>query len=137
MNTERTVVLENVSDSDIGLSDTQGRMYRLGANGRVRISAVSLQDIFDCPGSKIIFKEGMAKVENISREELYAMGLTEEEIDLFLIEKEQPQIVITEKIEEEKEEIIIPVEEKIEEPVAKKATKTATKKPAKKSTKTK
>ena len=105
MNNERTIVLENVSTSTIGLADTQGRMYRVGKGGKVRISPVILQDIFDHPGSKIIFKEGMAKVSNVTRNELLGMGLTEAEVNLFIKD---------ELIEEPKEEI---VEEPIEEPV--------------------
>ena len=80
MNTERTVVLENVAKQPVGLKDTQGRTYRLGVDGKIRISEVSLQDILDYPASKIIFNEGMVKVSNISAEALYKMGLTEDEI---------------------------------------------------------
>lgn len=125
MNNERTIVLENVSTSTIGLADTQGRMYRVGKGGKVRISPVILQDIFDHPGSKIIFKEGMAKVSNISRNELFAMGLTESEVDLFIKDEltEEPKEEIIEEstkedIEEEtieEESITEPVEEIVEE----------------------
>lgn len=125
MNNERTIVLENVSTSTIGLADTQGRMYRVGKGGKVRISPVILQDIFDHPGSKIIFKEGMAKVSNISRNELFGMGLTESEVNLFikdeLIEEPKEEIVedsTEEDIEEEtieEESITEPVEEIVEE----------------------
>lgn len=125
MNNERTIVLENVSTSTIGLADTQGRMYRVGKGGKVRISPVILQDIFDHPGSKIIFKEGMAKVSNISRNELFGMGLTESEVDLFIKDEltEEPKEEIIEEstkenIEEEtteEESITEPVEEIIEE----------------------
>ena len=45
----------------------------------MRISAVSLQDILDHPGSRTIFREGMVKVSNISRDELYSIGLSEED----------------------------------------------------------
>ena len=125
MNNERTIVLENVSTSTIGLADTQGRMYRVGKGGKVRISPVILQDIFDHPGSKIIFKEGMAKVSNISRNELFGMGLTESEVNLFIKDEvtEEPKEEIIEEstkedIEEEtteEESITEPVEEIIEE----------------------
>ena len=136
MNNERTIVLENVSTSTIGLADTQGRMYRVGKGGKVRISPVILQDIFDHPGSKIIFKEGMAKVSNISRNELFGMGLTESEVDLFIKDEltEEPKeeiieidflllllyliiIAIEESTKEDTEEesITEPVEEIIEE----------------------
>ena len=120
MNNERTIVLENVSTSTIGLADTQGRMYRVGKGGKVRISPVILQDIFDHPGSKIIFKEGMAKVSNISRNELFGMGLTESEVDLFIKDEltEEPKEEIIEKStkeDTEEESITKPVEEIIEE----------------------
>lgn len=120
MNNERTIVLENVSTSTIGLADTQGRMYRVGKGGKVRISPVILQDIFDHPGSKIIFKEGMAKVSNISRNELFGMGLTESEVDLFIKDEltEEPKEEIIEestKEDTEEESITKPVEEIIEE----------------------
>lgn len=117
MNTERTVVLENVAKQPVGLKDTQGRTYRLGVDGKIRISEVSLQDILDYPASKIIFNEGMVKVSNISAEALYKMGLTEDEIKRFgkdLI----AAVVITEDVTEEEpyEEVIIPIEEpKLEE----------------------
>lgn len=140
MNTERTVVLENVGDCPIGLSDTQRRMYRLAKGAKMRISAVTLQDILDHPGSRAIFNEGMAKVSNITAEELYQMGLTEKEIKKYLITSKQPTIVITETIEEEdEEEEIITIEEpKEEKPVAvKEATpkKTTAKKTTSKKTK--
>lgn len=148
MNNERTIVLENVSSSTIGLKDTQGRMYRIGRMGKIRISAVILQDIFDHPGSKIIFKEGMAKVSNVTRNELLAMGLTEGEVNLFikdeLIEEPKEEEKVEEVVEEPVEEEVIeeePVAEIIEEPVVEepkeektiKATKKSAKKPTKKS----
>lgn len=146
MNNERTIVLENVSSSTIGLKDTQGRMYRIGRMGKIRISAVILQDIFDHPGSKIIFKEGMAKVSNVTRNELLAMGLTEGEVNLFikdeLIEEPKEEEKVEEVVEEPVEEEVIeeePVAEIIEEPVVEEAkeekTIKTTKKSAKKSTK--
>lgn len=119
MNNERTIVLENVSTSTIGLADTQGRMYRVGKGGKVRISPVILQDIFDHPGSKIIFKEGMAKVSNISRNELFGMGLTESEVDLFIKDEltEEPKEEIIEESTEEGIEEETTKEESITEPV--------------------
>ena len=119
MNNERTIVLENVSTSTIGLADTQGRMYRVGKGGKVRISPVILQDIFDHPGSKIIFKEGMAKVSNISRNELFGMGLTESEVDLFIKDEltEEPKEEIIEESTEEDIEEETTKEESITEPV--------------------
>jgi hypothetical protein len=122
MNNERTIVLENVSTSTIGLADTQGRMYRVGRGGKVRISPVILQDIFDHPGSKIIFKEGMAKVSNVTRNELLGMGLTEAEAKLFIkdeLVEEPKEEVVEEPVKEEateEESIAEPVEEIVEEP---------------------
>ena len=121
MDNERTVILENISDQSIGLSDTLNRIYRLAPGARMRISKVSLQDILDYPGSRVIFKEGMAQVDNITIEELYKMGLPEEEISIVLKNsKEQLQEI------KEKETII---EKK--EPVKK---TTPAKKPAAKKT---
>lgn len=149
MNNERTIVLENVSTSTIGLADTQGRMYRVGKGGKVRISPVILQDIFDHPGSKIIFKEGMAKVSNVTRNELLGMGLTEAEVKLFIkdeLVEEPKEEVVEEPIEEEvieEEPITEPVEEIVKEPAVveeekeeskpAKTTKKNIKKPTKKS----
>lgn len=149
MNNERTIVLENVSTSTIGLADTQGRMYRVGKGGKVRISPVILQDIFDHPGSKIIFKEGMAKVSNVTRNELLGMGLTEAEVKLFIkdeLVEEPKEEVVEEPTEEEvieEEPITEPVEEIVEEPAVveeekeesnpAKSTKKNIKKPTKKS----
>lgn len=147
MNNERTIVLENVSTSTIGLADTQGRMYRVGRGGKVRISPVILQDIFDHPGSKIIFKEGMAKVSNVTHNELLGMGLTEAEAKLFIKDEliEEPkEEVVEEPIEEEvieEEPIAEPVEEIVEEPAVVEEVKEerkpakSTKKSAKKTTK--
>jgi hypothetical protein len=124
MNTERTVVLENVAKQPVGLKDTQGRTYRLGVDGKIRISEVSLQDILDYPASKIIFNEGMVKVSNISVNTLYKMGLTEKEIKLYakdLIEEtpEEPayEEVVEETAEEVKEEIKEEIKEELKEEV--------------------
>jgi hypothetical protein len=137
MNTnDRTVVIENVGDCSIGLSDTQRRKYNLQKGAKMRISAVSLQDILDHPGSRTIFREGMVKVSNISRDELYSMGLSEEEIDKYLLEEKRPTIIVKEELESE-EEIVLPVEktEVVEEVKVVAKPKTTTKKPAaKKST---
>ena len=135
MNTnDRTVVIENVGDCSIGLSDTQRRKYNLQKGAKMRISAISLQDILDHPGSRTIFKEGMVKVSNISRDELYAMGLSEEEIDSYLLEEKRPTIVVKEDLEQE-EEVIISVEKpEVKEEVVVKPKTTTKKAPAKKST---
>lgn len=135
MNTnDRTVVIENVGDCSIGLSDTQRRKYNLQKGAKMRISAISLQDILDHPGSRTIFREGMVKVSNISRDELYAMGLSEEEIDSYLLEEKRPTIVVKEDLEQ-KEEVIIPVEKpEVKEEVVVKPKTTTKKAPAKKST---
>lgn len=116
MNNERTVVLENVSGQPVGLKDTQNRTYRFGVGGRIRISEMSLQDILDYPASKIIFNEGMIRIDNISANRLYEMGLTEAEIKKFLGDN-YSAVVITEEITEEpEEEEIIEIEEpKVEE----------------------
>lgn len=112
MNTERTVVIENTGDAYVALGDTQGRTYLLKAGAKMRISAVSLQDILDSIGSKRIFDKGNMKIGNITREELYAMGLNEDEINLYLKEEAKPTVVITPAIEEEPVAVI-----EIEEPV--------------------
>lgn len=133
MNTERTIIIENVADQPIGLKDTQQRTYRLGVGGKIRISQVSLQDIFDYPASKVIFNEGLVKVSNVSAEALYNMGLTETEIKKFSLDDlTAPALVVTEKPYDEvveEEEIV-----KVEEPVAKKPATTAKKTTAKKTT---
>lgn len=144
MNNDRTIILENVAGCPVGLKDTQGRRYQLGKDAKIRISSVSLQDILDYPASKTFFNEGKVKVRNISADALFNMGLTEEEIALFVI-GEAPAVVITPVIEEvpyeevKEEEVIIPIEEevkeeiKVEAPVKEEAL--VTKKPAvKKST---
>ena len=144
MNNDRTIILENVAGCPVGLKDTQGRRYQLGKDAKIRISSVSLQDILDYPASKTFFNEGKVKVRNISADALFNMGLTEEEIALFVI-GEAPAVVITPVIEEvpyeevKEEEVIIPIEGevkeeiKVEAPVKEEAL--VTKKPAvKKST---
>lgn len=132
MNNERTIVLNNIATQPIGLKDTQGRTYRLGVGAKVRISEVSLQDILDYPASRIIFNEGMANITNVTKETLYKMGLTEDEINKFAPE------AITEAEPKEIEEIVEEKEEEIkEEPKAaavKKSTTTAKKTTAKRTT---
>lgn len=123
MNTERTVVIENVGSGIVSLCDTQGRRYLLKPTGKMRISATSLQDILDRPGNRIMFNLGDVVVKNITRGELYAMGLTEDEIDKYLAEEAKPAVVITPAIEEEPvavieiEEPAVEAEEEIEETV--------------------
>ena len=143
MNNERTVVLENVSGQPVGLKDTQNRTYRFGVGGKIRISEMSLQDILDYPASKIIFNEGMMKIDNITPNRLYEMGLTEAEIKKYLGDN-YSAVVIAEEIEEEPEEEEIikieepEVEEKEEEKVEASTVKAPAKKPAaKKKTTTK
>lgn len=137
MNNERTVVLENVSGQPVGLKDTQNRTYRFGVGGRIRISEMSLQDILDYPASKIIFNEGMIRIDNISANRLYEMGLTEAEIKKFLGDNYSAVVIAEEITEEPKEEKIIEIEEpkvegkkeKVEAPTVKApAKKPATKK---------
>ena len=116
MNNERTVVLENVSAQPVGLKDTQNRTYRFGVGGRIRISEMSLQDILDYPASKIIFNEGMIRIDNISANRLYEMGLTEAEIKKFLGDNYSAVVIAEEITEEPEEEEIIEIEEpKVEE----------------------
>lgn len=116
MNNERTVVLENVSGQPVGLKDTQNRTYRFGVGGRIRISEISLQDILDYPASKIIFNEGMIRIDNISANRLYEMGLTEAEIKKFLGDNYSAIVIAEEITEEPEEEEIIEIEEpKVEE----------------------
>ena len=137
MNNERTVVLENVSGQPVGLKDTQNRTYRFGVGGRIRISEMSLQDILDYPASKLIFNEGMIRIDNISANRLYEMGLTEAEIKKFLGDNYSAVVIAEEITEEPEEEEIIEIEEpkvegkkeKVEAPTVKApAKKPATKK---------
>ena len=134
MNNERTVVLENVSGQPVGLKDTQNRTYRFGVGGRIRISEMSLQDILDYPASKIIFNEGMIRIDNISANRLYEMGLTEAEIKKFLGDNYSAVVIAEEITEEPEEEEIIEIEEpKVEEKKEKveaPTVKAPTKKPA-------
>ena len=122
MNNDRTIILENVAGCPIGLKDTQGRRYQLGKDAKIRISSVSLQDIIDYPASKTFFNEGKVKVRNITTDALFNMGLTEDEIALFLV-GEAPAVVITPVIEEvpyeevKEEEVIIPIVEEVKEEV--------------------
>ena len=138
MNNDRTIMLENIAGCPIGLKDTQGRRYQLGKDAKIRISAIALADILDYMPSKIFFTEGKVKVRNISANELYNMGLTEEEIALFLV-GETPAVVITPVIEElpyeevKEEEVIIPIEEEVKEEIIEAAVveeKLVVKKPA-------
>ena len=121
MNNDRTVLIKNIGTCPIGLRDTQNRRYGLGAGEKMRISKITLQDILDRITSKKIFEMGLVQVGNISPEELYNMGLTEEEIDKFLDKSTIPAVVIKEDLAEEKEEVIeieeSVIEEKVEEPV--------------------
>lgn len=132
MNNERTVVLENVSGQPVGLKDTQNRTYRFGVGGRIRISEMSLQDILDYPASKIIFNEGMIRIDNISANRLYEMGLTEAEIKKFLGDNYSAVVIAEEITEEPEEEEIIEIEEPKVEEKKEKVEAPAVKAPAKK-----
>ena len=132
MNNERTVVLENVSGQPVGLKDTQNRTYRFGVGGRIRISEMSLQDILDYPASKIIFNEGMIRIDNISANRLYEMGLTEAEIKKFLGDNYSAVVIAEEITEEPEEEEIIEIEEPKIEEKKEKVEAPAVKAPAKK-----
>ena len=132
MNNERTVVLENVSGQPVGLKDTQNRTYRFGVGGRIRISEMSLQDILDYPASKIIFNEGMIRIDNISANRLYEMGLTEAEIKKFLGDNYSAVVIAEEITEEPEEEEIIEIEEPKGEEKKEKVEAPTVKAPAKK-----
>lgn len=132
MNNERTVVLENVSGQPVGLKDTQNRTYRFGVGGRIRISEMSLQDILDYPASKIIFNEGMIRIDNISANRLYEMGLTEAEIKKFLGDNYSAIVIAEEITEEPEEEEIIEIEEPKVEGKKEKVEAPTVKAPAKK-----
>ena len=132
MNNERTVVLENVSGQPVGLKDTQNRTYRFGVGGRIRISEMSLQDILDYPASKIIFNEGMIRLDNISANRLYEMGLTEAEIKKFLGDNYSAVVIAEEITEEPEEEEIIEIEEPKGEEKKEKVEAPTVKAPAKK-----
>lgn len=132
MNNERTVVLENVSGQPVGLKDTQNRTYRFGVGGRIRISEMSLQDILDYPASKIIFNEGMIRIDNISANRLYEMGLTEAEIKKFLGDNYSAVVIAEEITEEPEEEKIIEIEEPKVEGKKEKVEASTVKAPAKK-----
>ena len=132
MNNERTVVLENVSGQPVGLKDTQNRTYRFGVGGRIRISEMSLQDILDYPASKIIFNEGMIRIDNISANRLYEMGLTEAEIKKYLGDSYSAVVIAEEITEEPEEEEIIEIEEPKVEGKKEKVEAPTVKAPAKK-----
>lgn len=132
MNNERTVVLENVSGQPVGLKDTQNRTYRFGVGGRIRISEMSLQDILDYPASKIIFNEGMIRIDNISANRLYEMGLTEAEIKKYLGDNYSAVVIAEEITEEPEEEEIIEIEEPKVEGKKEKVEAPTVKAPAKK-----
>ena len=126
MNNDRTVLIKNIGTCPIGLRDTQNRRYGLGAGEKMRISKITLQDILDRVTSKKIFEMGLVQVGNITPEDLYNMGLTEEEIDKLLDKSTIPAVVIKEDLAEEKEEVIEieepVIEEKVEEPVVEETT---------------
>lgn len=140
MNTERTITIENIADFPISLFDTQKRIYPLDEKSKIRISEVSLQDILDYRPSKIIFDEGHIKLSNISKEKLLNMGLTEDEVKLYLkeeiksIAKKEKKENLKEEIKKEiKEEVKAEVKEELKEvkkttPVKAAAKKSSTKK---------
>lgn len=130
MNTERTIVLENITDHTIGLLDTQNRKYILSKGAKTRISLVSLQDILDYPASRIFFEEDKVRVSNVKQDDLLKMGLSEEETIRFSLD--DYKVVITEDLEEDKEIIAAEEPEKIVEVAASKKTTTTKKSTAKK-----
>lgn len=131
MNTERTIILENVTDHTIGLKDTQNRKYVLSKGAKTRISLVSLQDILDYPASKIFFVEDKVKVSNVKQDDLLKMGLSEEETIRFSLD--DYSVVITEDLEEDKEIIVAEEPVRVVEVAAPKKPVT-TKRPAAKKT---
>ena len=130
MNTERTIVLENITDHTIGLLDTQNRKYILSKGAKTRISLVSLQDILDYPASRIFFEEDKVRVSNVKQDDLLKMGLSEEETIRFSLD--DYTVVITEDLEEDKEIIVAEEPEKVVEVAAPKKTTTTKKSTAKK-----
>ena len=130
MNTERTIVLENITDHTIGLLDTQNRKYILSKGAKTRISLVSLQDILDYPASKIFFEEDKVRVSNVKQDDLLKMGLSEEETIKFSLD--DYTVVITEDLEEDKEIIVAEEPEKVTEIIAPKKTTTTKKSTTKK-----
>ena len=131
MNTERTIVLENITDHTIGLLDTQNRKYILSKGAKTRISLVSLQDILDYPASRIFFDEDKVRVSNVKQEDLLNMGLSEEESVKYSLD--DYTVVITEDLEEDEEIIVAEEPVKVVEVAAPKKP-VATKKPVAKKT---
>lgn len=131
MNTERTIVLENITDHTIGLLDTQNRKYILSKGAKTRISLVSLQDILDYPASRIFFDEDKVRVSNVKQEDLLNMGLSEEETVKYSLD--DYAVVITEDLEEDEEIIVAEEPVKVVEVAAPKKP-VATKKPVAKKT---
>ena len=131
MNTERTIVLENITDHTIGLLDTQNRKYILSKGAKTRISLVSLQDILDYPASSIFFDEDKVRVSNVKQEDLLNMGLSEEETVKYSLD--DYTVVITEDLEEDEEIIVAEEPVKVVEVAAPKKPVT-TKKPVAKKT---
>lgn len=116
---DRTIVIENVANQLVGLVDIQGRVYSLQPTQKVRVSKLTVQDILDVPGNRRIFSRGLTKIKNASKQDLYSMGLTEDEIKAFAEmepEKETPITVITDSIIAEPTitETIVIAEPKIE-----------------------
>ena len=131
MNTERTIVLENITDHTIGLLDTQNRKYILSKGAKTRISLVSLQDILDYPASRIFFDEDKVRVSNVKQEDLLNMGLSEEETVKYSLD--DYTVVITEDLEKDEEIIVAEEPVKVVEVAAPKKPVT-TKKPVAKKT---
>ena len=131
MNTERTIVLENITDHTIGLLDTQNRKYILSKGAKTRISLVSLQDILDYPASRIFFDEDKVRVSNVKQEDLLNMGLSEEETVKYSLD--DYTVVITEDLEEDEEIIVAEEPVKVVE-VADPKKPVTTKKPVAKKT---
>ena len=103
--------LINISDSGVGLRDTQGRIYNVPVNGQLRISLENLKSILDNPISKRMICKGLIKVDGITEEMLYGSILTDEERDYILGDRiapvEESSGIHQIKIEEEKAEVPI------------------------------
>lgn len=103
--------LVNITDSGVGLKDTQGRIYNVPVNGQLRISLESLKSILDDPTSKRMICKGLIKIDGITEQMLFGSILTDEERDYILGDRIAPVQEDTGihqiKIEEEKAEVPI------------------------------
>lgn len=108
--------LINISDSGVGLRDSNGRIYNVPVKGQLRISLDSLKGILDEPVSKRMICRGLIKVEGLTEEMLYGSILTDEEVD-YLLDKRIAPVEESAGIKEVHVE-----EEKAETPIVKAIT---------------